>query len=92
MASRARTTRTLKAPAGRGGAERATAHAGSELRILGVESALDLIQHPLLMLGEWHSSLLCRSRNAGFRRGHCRATTHMIRGRMSRTTPFEHVI
>src|SRR5437868_1491032 len=28
------------------------------LGVLGIESALDLVKHPLLLIGEWHSSLL----------------------------------
>ena len=36
----------------------AATHARRELRVLGVESALDLVEHALLMIGEWHSSLL----------------------------------
>lgn len=31
-------------------------HCGRELGILGVESALDLIEHALLVLGEWHGT------------------------------------
>ena len=31
---------------------------GGEFGVLGIESALDLVEHPLLMIGEWHSSLL----------------------------------
>ena len=36
----------------------AATDARGELGVLGIESALDLIEHPLLMIGEWHSSLL----------------------------------
>src|SRR6476620_1006082 len=31
-------------------------HSGGELGILGVESALDLVEHALLVLGEWHGT------------------------------------
>src|SRR5690606_22218944 len=49
--------RTLQPAAGRRGAQGATANARSELGVLGIERALDLFEHALLMIGEWHSSL-----------------------------------
>jgi hypothetical protein len=49
-------------PGGRGTQSTAT-NAGSELRVLGVEGALDLIEHALFMIGEWHSSLLADGRS-----------------------------
>ncbi len=53
--------RAFEATTGRWCAQVATTHTGRELRVLGVERALDLVEHALLMLGEWHPSLLaCR--------------------------------
>ena len=36
-------------------------YARGEFRVLGIKSALDLVEHPLLMIGEWHSSLLAEN-------------------------------
>jgi outer membrane immunogenic protein len=51
-------TGTLESPARRRRPQRAAPNTRGELRVLGIESALDLIEHALLMIGEWHSSLL----------------------------------
>src|ERR1700761_8295485 len=50
--------RALQPSPRRRGAQPTAANARGEFRVLGIESALDLIEHPLLMIGEWHSSLL----------------------------------
>src|SRR5262249_20951568 len=59
--------RALQTPPRGGRAEPAAAYARRELGILGVESALDLVEHPLLMIGEWHSSLLADSLSRNYR-------------------------
>src|SRR6185437_5682309 len=50
--------RALQASSRRRGAQSAAADARGEFGVLGIERALDLVEHPLLMIGEWHSSLL----------------------------------
>ncbi|GAB2654269.1 hypothetical protein GCM10027068_37880 [Prescottella soli] len=39
-----------------GGTHSPAPHSGRELGILGVERALDLVEHALLVLGEWHGT------------------------------------
>src|SRR5215213_7954160 len=48
----------LQPPAGRGRAQSSATNARRELGVLGIERALDLVEHALLMIGEWHASLL----------------------------------
>ena len=49
--------RTLQPTPRRRRPEVSTTNARRELGVLGIESALDLVEHALLMIGEWHPCL-----------------------------------
>src|SRR3954471_23632887 len=74
--------RALQPTPCRRGAKAAATHARRELGVLGIERALDLIEHALLMIGEWHASLLA-ARHLFFNARYARVSgplTVMIRG------------
>ena len=48
-------------------AQPAATDARGEFGVLGIESALDLVEHALLMIGEWHSSLLAENLSRNYR-------------------------